>query len=55
MKVLCILAVDLILVFVPGRNVEAQTAETLSQVKKVYVESFGRDDAASTLRERVIQ
>ena len=33
----------------------AQTAETLSQVKKVYVESLGQDDAASKLRESLIQ
>jgi uncharacterized pyridoxamine 5'-phosphate oxidase family protein len=33
----------------------AQNAETLSQIKKVYVESFGRDDAARDVRDRMIR
>jgi len=33
----------------------AQNAETLSQIKKVYVESFGRDDAARDVRDRMIK
>lgn len=36
-------------------GVRAQSAETLSQVKKVYVESFGQDEAAGNLREKTIQ
>ena len=38
-----------------GSGVRAQTAETLSQVKKIYVESLGQDDAATKLRERIIR
>ncbi|HKM67864.1 MAG TPA: phosphate ABC transporter substrate-binding protein PstS [Candidatus Acidoferrum sp.] len=37
------------------RGARAQTAESLSQVKKVYVESFGPDEAAGNLREKTIQ
>jgi phosphate ABC transporter phosphate-binding protein len=37
-----------------GSSARAQGAETLSQVKKIYVESFGQDDAATKLRERII-
>jgi phosphate transport system substrate-binding protein len=33
----------------------AQTAQTLAQVKKVYVEAFGSADASGKLRERVIE
>ncbi len=55
LNVLCILAAELILIFATGRSMRAQTAETLLQVKKVYVESFGQDDMAGKVRERVIQ
>lgn len=37
-----------------GSGARAQSAETLSHVKKIYVESLGQDDAASKLRERII-
>ncbi|HXY26409.1 MAG TPA: phosphate ABC transporter substrate-binding protein PstS [Candidatus Acidoferrum sp.] len=33
---------------------KAQTAETLSQVKKVYVETFGQENGASALRQKTI-
>jgi phosphate ABC transporter phosphate-binding protein len=38
-----------------GRVARAQSAETLGQVKKVYVEPLGADDAASKVRERIIE
>jgi phosphate ABC transporter phosphate-binding protein len=44
-----------ILMLPVGSGVRAQTAETLSQVKKIYVESLGQDDAATKLRERIIR
>lgn len=37
-----------------GNYMPAQTAETLSQVKKIFVDSFGQDDASGKLRERLI-
>jgi len=33
---------------------KAQTAETLSQVKKVYVETFGQENGAAALRQKTI-
>ena len=33
----------------------AQTADSLSTVKKIYVGSFGQDDSANKLRERMLQ
>lgn len=55
MKVLCVLAIPLILIFAGAGNVRAQTAETLSQVKKIYVDSFGTDDASNEARQRMIE
>jgi hypothetical protein len=43
------------LVFASELRARGQTAETLSQVKKVYVESFGQDETAVNLREKTIQ
>jgi phosphate transport system substrate-binding protein len=36
-------------------DVRAQHAENLSQVKKIYVASFGQDDVADKLRERIVK
>jgi len=38
-----------------GAVTPAQNAESLGQVKKVYVESLGEDDAAGKIRERIIK
>jgi len=38
-----------------GQAANAQTAKTLSQVKKVFVDSFGKDEAAERLRERMLE
>jgi phosphate ABC transporter phosphate-binding protein len=54
-KILLILVAQAILVCVSGATARAQSAETLSQVKKVFVESFGQDDVAGKVRERVIK
>ena len=50
-----LLAALFILVFAGGRSVRAQAARTLSQVKRVYIESFGEEDSATKLRERIIK
>ncbi len=55
LKVLLIFAAQAILLLAAGGSAQAQSAETLSQVKKVYVEPFGQDDTASKLRERMIK
>lgn len=43
-----------LLIFACAGNIAAQTAETLSQVKKVYVETFGQEKGASALRQKTI-
>ncbi|MGC2292523.1 MAG: phosphate ABC transporter substrate-binding protein PstS [Candidatus Acidiferrales bacterium] len=48
-------ALPLILIFFGATAALAQTAETLSQVEKVFVESFGTDDAANKLHEAMIK
>ncbi len=55
LKILLIFLAQAILLSGGGTRARAQTAETLSQVKKVYVESLGKDDAATKLRERMIK
>lgn len=47
--------VQSILILGGGSGARAQSAETLSHVKKVYVGSFGTDDAANKLHEGVIK
>ncbi len=54
-NILFILAAQASLLSAGGNIARAQTAESLSQVKKVFVESFGRDDAAGKVRGRVIK
>jgi hypothetical protein len=46
---LCSIAAQLMLMLAVGNNSPAQTAETLSQVKKVYIESFGQESGAAEL------
>lgn len=48
------IVVPSILLLAGGGGVRAQSAESLIQVKKVFVDSFGADDAANKFRERVI-
>lgn len=55
MNVLRILSVHLILLSVAGISLRAQTAQTLAQVKKVSVESFGQDETAREVRESLIR
>jgi phosphate ABC transporter phosphate-binding protein len=38
-----------------GAGISAQTASTLAQVKKVYVEPLGAEDTGNRLRERLIE
>jgi phosphate ABC transporter phosphate-binding protein len=54
-KLLFLFAALYLLLSVTGNTARAQTAKSLSNVKKVYVDSFGHDDAANTLRERMIK
>src|SRR5277367_3401642 len=54
-KYLLSFAVQAAVILAAGRSAQAQTAETLSQVRKVYIESFGRGDAATGLRAEAIK
>ena len=49
------LAVVGILLNICYPSASAQTAQTLSQVKKIYVESFGNDNVAMELRSRTVE
>ncbi|HKN77495.1 MAG TPA: phosphate ABC transporter substrate-binding protein PstS [Candidatus Acidoferrum sp.] len=44
-----------ILILAAASSAGAQSAESLSSVKKVYLESFGQEEAASKLRARLIK
>jgi phosphate ABC transporter phosphate-binding protein len=55
LKVLCSFMATGILLFAGSRSTEAQTAETLWQVKKVYVEPFGQEEGSTKLRDRMIK
>jgi phosphate ABC transporter phosphate-binding protein len=48
-----IFLVVLIIALTAGRAVQAQTAETLSQVRKVYVDSMGEGKGAAEIRARI--
>jgi len=48
-------AVVLFLLFGNGLAASAQTAENLSQIKKVYIDSFGLENGAGKLRDRLIE
>jgi phosphate ABC transporter phosphate-binding protein len=48
-------AVPSLLILAVGGGARAQSAETLSQVKKVFVASFGADDAANKFHQRIMQ
>ena len=54
-KAVCGVVVCWILLLACSGTAGAQTAETLSQVKKVYVEPFGQENGASKLRDRVVE
>jgi phosphate transport system substrate-binding protein len=55
LRAACNFAFLLILLSAGGPGVRAQTAEALSQVKRVYVESFGQESGAAELRGEVIK
>lgn len=55
LKLLFAIATLSTLFFAAPRTLAAQSAASLSSVKKVFVDSFGQDDTANKLRERLIQ
>jgi hypothetical protein len=49
------LAAILVFVFMPGNKANGQTAESLSEVNKVFVGSLGTEEGATQLRDAMIK
>jgi hypothetical protein len=54
-KVFCALGVVLVFAFVTVNKANSQTAESLSQVTRVFVGSFGTEEGATELRDAMIK
>jgi hypothetical protein len=54
-KLLCILSAVVVFAFVPVNQAYGQSAESLSQVRKVFVESLGTEEGASDLRDAILK
>lgn len=54
-RVFCALSAILVFAIVLANKADAQTAESLSQVKKVFVDSLGAEEGATELRDAMIQ
>jgi hypothetical protein len=54
-KILCGLCAVLLFTFPSMNNAAGQTAESLSQVKKVFVDSFGTEEGAKELRDAIVK
>lgn len=54
-KLICTLGAVLVFAFVHVNRVNGQTAESLSQVKTVYVDSLGTEEGATELRDAMMK
>jgi hypothetical protein len=54
-KLFCALSAVFVIAFIPVSKAYGQTAESLSQVKKVFVNSFGTEEGASDLRDAILK
>lgn len=54
-KLLCVLSAVVAFAFMPLSKARGQTAESLSQVKKIFVDSLGTEEGASDLRDAVLR
>jgi hypothetical protein len=54
-KILCALCAVLVCTFPSINNAVGQTAESLSKVKKVFVDSFGTEAGAKELRDAIVK
>ena len=54
-KTICALGAILVFTFLPVNKANAQTAESLSQVKRVLVDSLGTEEGATELRDAMIK
>jgi hypothetical protein len=55
LKAICALGAVLVFAFIPGKKADGQTAESLSQVKRVFVDSLGTEEGATELRDAMIK
>jgi hypothetical protein len=54
-KTIRILVAVLVLAFVPANEAKGQSAESLSQVERVFVDSLGAEEGATELRDALIK
>jgi hypothetical protein len=54
-KLLCVLSAVVVFALMPVNRAYGQTAESLSQVKKVFVDSLATEEGASDLRDAMIK
>lgn len=54
-SIICTLGAVLVFAFIPVSKAIGQTAESLSQVKKVFVDSLGGQKGATELRDAIIK
>jgi hypothetical protein len=54
-KTICALSAVLVFAFLPVNKANGQTAESLSQVKTVFVDSLGTEEGATELRDAMIK
>jgi hypothetical protein len=52
---LCVLSAVVVFAFMPVNQAYGQTAESLSQIKKVFVDSLGTEKGASDLRDAILK
>ena len=54
-NIICALGAVLVFAFIPASKASGQTAESLSQVNKVFVDSLGGENGATELRDAIIK
>jgi hypothetical protein len=55
LKAICALGAVLVFAFISAKKANGQTAESLSQVKRVFVDSLGTEQGATELRDSMIK
>lgn len=53
--IICVVVVNFVLLFTPDFEAKCQTAESLSQVKKIFVDSLGTEQGATEIRNELIK
>jgi|SRR5271170_1042690 hypothetical protein len=55
LKLLCVISAVVVFAPMPVNKADGQTAESMSEVKKMFVDSLGAEEGASDLRNAVIK